>query len=423
MAWQGFLNLALLASSLVFVLQSCKEYMQGSTSYSETTESLTLHDLPTLVICFLRTDGMDVISNEDDFSIDITIPKITENGSETVTLEKNRYVKTLHNLELQLSDLWTSTNNSMPEWFAYYRQKCHKITSKWSGSDSIDFARFAIKIIFKFDLLKENSVPKEAYMSVTSEANSFGLVRGKWFDGNMQDKFIYSGAFIKVQQVREYKNLAATCSQASYYECLALRFRSLGIEHVSEMTTNAICAPFSLPDKGNDIAVCNNKNDQTYMEYVVSKIESDQVHDCKKSCVLKEFICSDPQTFPVNEPENFVLAYTFSVQQPISTPKNSGYKNPIKMVYSEYFIMSAMTLVGIVGGTFGMFIGFSFFDSTEWILTGVKQVKARYTKTTLINRVVQRIIAKINKYESVCKPTLYLCFLGVSMFISKESFM
>ena len=103
MAWQGFLNLALLASSLVFVLQSCKEYMQGSTSYSETTESLTLHDLPTLVICFLRTDGMDVISNEDDFSIDITIPKITENGSETVTLEKNRYVKTLHNLELQLS--------------------------------------------------------------------------------------------------------------------------------------------------------------------------------------------------------------------------------------------------------------------------------------------------------------------------------
>ena len=70
-------------------------------------------------------------------------------------------------------------------------------------------------------------------------------------------------------------------------------------------------------------------------------------------------------------PDDFLMDYTF--QLPVDTRSlRSDY--PFKIVKKEYLIMTWMTLVGNVGGTLGMFIGFSFLNSTEWIIVWLAKI-------------------------------------------------
>ena len=48
--------------------------------------------------------------------------------------------------------------------------------------------------------------------------------------------------------------------------------------------------------------------------------------------------------------------------------KDLRSKNPFKSVKKEYFIMSLMSLIGNVGGTFGMFVGLSIIGVTDLVL-------------------------------------------------------
>ena len=41
---------------------------------------------------------------------------------------------------------------------------------------------------------------------------------------------------------------------------------------------------------------------------------------------------------------------------------------PFKTIRTEYLLMSQMLLVGNVGGTLGVFIGFSIFGTSEWFI-------------------------------------------------------
>ena len=43
-------------------------------------------------------------------------------------------------------------------------------------------------------------------------------------------------------------------------------------------------------------------------------------------------------------------------------------ETPYKTVHQEYLIMPLVSFAGNVGGTFGMFIGFSFLGTSEWLV-------------------------------------------------------
>ena len=71
-------------------------------------------------------------------------------------------------------------------------------------------------------------------------------------------------------------------------------------------------------------------------------------------------------------PDDFLMDYTF--QLPVDTRSlRSDY--PFKIVKKEYLIMTWMTLVGNVGGTLGMFIGFSFITTSEWLITSAMRLR------------------------------------------------
>ena len=68
--------------------------------------------------------------------------------------------------------------------------------------------------------------------------------------------------------------------------------------------------------------------------------------------------------------QSFGFGYAFDVPRATKDVKNQA----TKMVKTEYLLMNGYTLVGNVGGTLGMFVGFSFIGAIEWILDGIKKL-------------------------------------------------
>ena len=58
------------------------------------------------------------------------------------------------------------------------------------------------------------------------------------------------------------------------------------------------------------------------------------------------------------------IYFEYSFGFPHSTPVVRSYE-PFKTIKKEYLIISWMSLLGNVGGTLGMFIGFSFITTSE----------------------------------------------------------
>ena len=63
--------------------------------------------------------------------------------------------------------------------------------------------------------------------------------------------------------------------------------------------------------------------------------------------------------------EHFTFKYRF---KPPRSSKDMRSSELFKLVSKEYLIMPLISFVGNVGGTLGMFVGFSFIGLTEWIL-------------------------------------------------------
>ena len=98
---------------------------------------------------------------------------------------------------------------------------------------------------------------------------------------------------------------------------------------------------------------------------VLAGLSEDLKSKFKKTCLVKEF-----KTVPIFSSTSFealMVAYCF--QSPKSTMNVWSVSELVKTVNKEYLIVSWMSLVGNVGGTLGMFVGFSFIGTTEWLMT------------------------------------------------------
>ena len=102
------IHISLLGGSILFVKQTIYEYIQGSTFYSVTKEPITLHDLPTLTICWVvHIPTYPPRAYGKDFSIEV---KLCEDDQETTTLLEDKKVKTLSGLEMYLTELHLRNN-------------------------------------------------------------------------------------------------------------------------------------------------------------------------------------------------------------------------------------------------------------------------------------------------------------------------
>ena len=152
------LYLSLLGSAVIFVEQTVEEFIKGATSYTEEHKAVSLHDLPTIVVCldfddvpgwhgrgfsynlanlFPMTYGEDVIINVTTFGKE----------KETVTLLENQGVQTSLGLNILLNEL------KMAQKWA-----CYKISTKWIGGIiETDIEDFRMQLVFSFPTANEST--------------------------------------------------------------------------------------------------------------------------------------------------------------------------------------------------------------------------------------------------------------------------
>ena len=372
------LHLTLLAISLVFVERSIKDYLSNVTSYSVSREHISLADLPTLTMCLQFDDTHEKFVYGKDFVIDF---KLSERKENSVALTLNKSLETIFSVVLHLSELRQArlveqeheTNSFSNMW------QCYKLSPTWNGREELDFANFSAKVGFTFS--NASDIPDSIDVWVTSEQNSYGIVQENWFDGKVEFPSVtlyprgYINKVMKIVEVTEYQNIESLCSHDSYFECLAKRFVKLDSQstELSNCQSYKICSPFSLPfGKEDMIPLCQNNNERNCFERLLMKIEEDQQEHCKQSCRIMEFRTEYDmrKSSKLDAKNKCSLEYKFALPQ---SSTNLRFRTPFKVVKTEYFVMSWMALVGTVGGTMGMFVGFSVFGTFEMVTQAARK--------------------------------------------------
>ena len=228
-----------------------------------------------------------------------------------------------------------------------------------------------------------------------SEQNSYGIAKGKWFDGKVYGRSGYRFALIHNHQsvdifsVKEHRNLPYTCSNESYYECLVRRFEDVGFNETPQQDNNDItlqldgkCLPFSLPE--TRLPICKNNLEKACYANVLKQLMSNQENYCKRLCFVKEYKFALKEAPGLTEKSNdFVLNYKFA-----SPPASRNLRSwmPVKTVKREYLVVTFKSLVGSIGGTLGMFVGFSFIGTAEKLIEYLLKLLERKSHCYLRNQ-------------------------------------
>ena len=115
-------------------------------------------------------------------------------------------------------------------------------------------------------------------------------------------------------------------------------------------------------------------------------------HYCKKHC--SEITYSGKVTWIIRSGKEYDVSWTYS------------FASKEVDIHEEYVLMDEAGVVGGIGGTLGIFIGFSFRDVVGWILQGVKtfiqsrqkplQLRKKSTKSSRI-KVLTKELVKVEK--------------------------
>ena len=101
-------------------------------------------------------------------------------------------------------------------------------------------------------------------------------------------------------------------------------------------------------------------------EDVVSELEGNQMEFCSTPCLVTEFKTEIVEGIVKSSSRNDCrIEYQFDT--PVAS-KGIGFNKPFKNVKQEYLLMPLISVVGNIGGTLGMFIGFSFISATECVM-------------------------------------------------------
>ena len=221
----------------------------------------------------------------------------------------------------------------------------------------------------KIKTLREVFPTMEFYF--TSEKNSYGITYYDWRDGeifkiNLKEKN-YKAVDFNVEN-RNYLKSVSLCNEQSFYECLESK---ISLADFSNCSTNQnsklfdkICIPTSLPNKNEmnypicTVAIqdlgCADYENEICVQYncsatIVNNViynTSNYQNSCPKSCETLQYsgnVVFDKKDFTTNEGEA-TLEFKFA---------NIN-------VYREHLIFDTIGMIGSVGGTLGLFIGFSF---------------------------------------------------------------
>ena len=204
-------------------------------------------------------------------------------------------------------------------------------------------------------------------LTITSVMNSPG-VRRVWKDGTPLHFIVRKNTNTRIEMKAErYKFLEqkGECQQESFYECIVSKLELS--DDFKACPTKCIPKIFSNLGLNFSSPFCPYfRSGGCVMKIVRDLIwSSNQPSACKKSCSILQYFGQISENHPdppnASDKSNYYrLRYKFADQN--------------MYVSEEYFIHDIMNVIGSVGGTLGMFIGFSMTGFMSWIFSKLRTV-------------------------------------------------
>ena len=312
-----FAYISLMATSVLFTWEVVENFDKQETAIRQYEDNIEAH--PTIAICNFGPNW----EYQKDFNITYTTYQ-SDGFSVEVVLKMGK--NDLQNSEgiINLNIIYTR-NNAM----------CYSINT----TRNVDEREIEIKLLSPYGLY-------DMQVFFTSEKNSYGATRRDWRDGEVYSFYISRGIRKDITLTVE-KNINLKCKEESFYEYVALQLSDKSFE-----ICNDTCLMTSLPN--DPYPICQN-----FHKWSINKAEKDFY--CNWSIVknLIENITNNDEHIKTCMTTKYSgISKESSVEEAEIKYK---FALPLKTkVYEEYFIIDPIKLIGTVGGTLGMFIGFSF---------------------------------------------------------------
>ena len=194
----------------------------------------------------------------------------------------------------------------------------------------------------------------------TSETNSiaidngYPLTEGQGFEATCQrdswmDYDCLTYAYLK-PKITKYIKDKSGCRDNSIWEIIGPEFST----SVKEACGDRGCTPNALPNK--TLGYCKNWKDYDCSMAQLSKtlVKHAKTVPCEKLEYSGQYIT---QLLSSEASSNRLFIVMFSFKSPYTMTLNE-----------EYYIVPTLDLIGIIGGTLGMFIGFSFYGTYSDII-------------------------------------------------------
>lgn len=352
--WIIYLCLAILAIySTTGVL---KDYAKRKTSMGvDILQPLTSH--PHIAVCF--NDVMDGSAKDTKMFDLITQVNIT-------------YIYTSEQPGLILREGENLLPKSDGESIVVKRGiKCYMLESKTKTFQAPKGKARTIKVEFNQNL-KADELPIKLYFMATSEVNSYGLEYGTAYEGKPDVNALFLNEKIHIEfEVNKFLYLSDVgdgCEVENFWDLVESAF-------VKEMENfcPVLCRPTILPSGLLD--PCLLPYDYVCAASVLQKAVNEKLAVFKSPCQKIEYkgvfydiynIEGLALLYSVDNTGNLILdPYKLQFQEHLPTVMYTyKFEIPEAMtVYEEYLVTSFEDMIGIVGGTLGVYIGFVCFDN------------------------------------------------------------
>ena len=300
-----------------------------------------------------------------------------------------------------------------------------QLMTVWNGMClKIKFEYFSLDLSPSFYLsfsksLSLNDIPlPEIYL--TSEENAYGILNYGWANGEelkiglegVEQVLFWDYKYISRKSItqlffqgiklyashRKFINYTSTCSNFLTTTCEKDKLANVDFSNISDP-----CLAVSLPSSVLDMEEIKDlssdcKDITNFIDSLF--LFSDYLYECETQCKKH---CSE-------------ITYSGKVTWIIRSgkPYNISWENKFASdnveIHEEYVLMDVTGVVGGIGGTLGLFIGFSFRDIFAWILQGLQTlIKNRQTpqksgmktrKSSLIKSLsVLKVLQELPKVE------------------------
>ena len=328
--WLLFLGFAILAAH--FMIGVIDQYQEKTTSFSQSLRPIT--KMPTILICI---EGDPISNYKEDvklgYSAEVREWIHKDNIKENETYVFKDANETFQVYQVQDKCVMIESNLTSP----------YKHGRRW--------------IVLKF----EKKMTK-VHFYFTSKANSIGSVFQQWWDGQVLDIVVEAGYVARASiqsSEKRYLNFGNQCSYVSHLD----KWVSTNPQEkfLKDEKWKTKCSPSTF--FSHLLPVCEWHQQQNIIKSITKFVwylrEFTADYGYKRPCNIMEY--QGYKTHEEKKGNNKTVTLKYSFAPPFLTS-----------VQQEYLIFDITGMIGSVGGTLGMCIGFSFSGVTTTILEFIK---------------------------------------------------